>query len=129
MVRSDIMELSRRFDIRKIAKDRWNSAQIGQELSAEGFEVLDMGQGIASMSAPAKEFERLISGGLLRHNNNPVLNWMAGNVSVEVDGGGNIKPSKKKSSDKIDGIVSAIMGVALQMAEPADGGIQEIVWA
>jgi len=129
MVRNDIMELSRRFDIRKIAKDRWNSAQIGQELSAEGFEILDMGQGIASMSAPAKEFERLIHAGLLRHNNNPVLNWMAGNVSVEVDGGGNIKPSKKKSSDKIDGVVSAIMGVALQMQEPAESGIQEIKWA
>lgn len=128
-VKRDILEICERFDVRKIAKDRWNSAQIGQELISEGLEVVDMGQGIGSMSAPAKEFERLVSAGLLRHNDNPVLNWMAANVSVDVDAGGNIKPSKKKSSDKIDGIVAAIMGVALSMAEPIDGGIKEIVWA
>lgn len=127
IVRRDILELCERFNVRKVAKDRWNSAQIGQELIAEGLEVFDMGQGIGSMSAPSKEFERLVNAGLLRHNDNPVLNWMAGNAAVFVDGAGNLKPEKKKSSDKIDGIVSSIMALALAMAEPAAGN-GEVLW-
>jgi phage terminase large subunit-like protein len=36
---------------------------------------------------------------------------MANNVFVETDAAGNIKPSKEKSSEKIDGIVAAIMAL------------------
>lgn len=127
-VRNDILELCRKFDVRSIAKDAWNSKQIGQDLAEEGLTIFDMSQGMAAMNAPTRELERLINTGEFRHNDNPVMNWMAGNVSVEVNGE-NIRPLKKKSSDKIDGIVSAIMGVALHMAEPVSNGIQEIVWA
>ena len=38
---------------------------------------------------------------------------MASNVSVERDAAGNIKPSKKASSEKIDGIVAAVMGLGV----------------
>jgi phage terminase large subunit-like protein len=34
---------------------------------------------------------------------------MAGNVTIENDAAGNIKPSKKKSKEKIDGIVALVM--------------------
>lgn len=34
---------------------------------------------------------------------------MAGNVAVEIDAAGNLKPSKKKSIERIDGIVAAIV--------------------
>jgi len=37
---------------------------------------------------------------------NPVLRWMAGNVSLETDAADNLKPSKKKSRERIDGIVA-----------------------
>jgi phage terminase large subunit-like protein len=37
---------------------------------------------------------------------------MAGNVEVETDGAGNQKPSKAKSSERIDGIVGLTMGIA-----------------
>lgn len=39
----------------------------------------------------------------------PVLRWMASNVAVETDAAGNLKPSKKKSPERIDGIVATIM--------------------
>jgi phage terminase large subunit-like protein len=125
-VRADIAELGRQFHIAKIAKDAWNSKHIGQQLMGDGFNVVDFGQGIGSMSAPAKELERRISAGDFRHNNNPVLNWMAGNVSVFNDAAGNIRPLKEKSSDKIDGIVSAIMATGLSMTEQTDAG--EAIW-
>lgn len=40
---------------------------------------------------------------------NPVLRWMAGNVVIDTDPAGNIKVTKAKSKEKIDGIVAAIM--------------------
>jgi phage terminase large subunit-like protein len=43
---------------------------------------------------------------------------MAANVAIERDAAGNIKPSKKVSTERIDGIVAATMAVgrASQMA-------------
>ncbi|MCH7685115.1 MAG: hypothetical protein IH899_00280 [Planctomycetes bacterium] len=42
---------------------------------------------------------------------NPVLRWMASNVSIEKDAADNWKPSKKKSTERIDGIVALIMAI------------------
>lgn len=55
--------------------------------------------------------EKLVIGGKMRHGGNPVLRWMVSHVSVETDAAGNLKPSKKKSADRIDGIVAAIMAL------------------
>jgi len=127
MVRRDILELCERFNVRKIGKDKWNSAQIGQQLAGEGIEVVDIGQG-KWLSPAAKEFERLVNAGLLQHNDNPVLNWMAGNVTAVVDAAENVSIRKDKSIDKIDGIVGAVMGIGLCMAEPIVNQIEEIRW-
>ena len=45
------------------------------------------------------------------HGGNPVLRWMAGNVVVDRDPAENIKPTKAKSPEKIDGIVATIMAL------------------
>ncbi len=118
IVRRDINALGKQFDIRKIARDRWNASQITSQLMGDGFEVVDFGQGFASMSAPSKELEKLLIGQRLDHGNNPVLRWMARNAAAETDAAGNIKPSKKKSTERIDGIVAGVMTVGL-IIDPA----------
>ncbi len=70
------------------------------------------------MSGPTKELEKLVVSGKLRHENNPVLRWMASNVSLETDAAGNLKPSKKKSTERIDGIVATIMALGRAMQQP-----------
>jgi phage terminase large subunit-like protein len=45
------------------------------------------------------------------HGGNPVLRWMAGNVVIEKDAAGNIKLTKAKSKEKIDGIVATVMAL------------------
>lgn len=122
-------------DIVALAKDRWNSAQIGTQLMADAARlglvrppreswVVDFGQGFASMSAPAKEFEKLVLAGQVNHGGNPLLRWMAGCAAVKSDPADNIKPVKpdrRKSVKRIDGIVAAVMalGRAIVPAEPA----------
>ena len=106
-----IMDLSEKYHILEIAVDRWNATQMIQNLEGEGFTIVPFGQGFSSMLAPTKEFYRLLMEGRIIHGGNPVLRWMAGNVVIDTDPAGNIKVTKAKSKEKIDGIVAAIMAL------------------
>lgn len=106
-----IVDLSEKYHILEIAVDRWNATQMIQNLEGEGFTIVPFGQGFSSMSAPTKEFYHLLMEGRIIHGGNPVLRWMAGNVVIDTDPAGNIKVTKAKSKEKIDGIVAAIMAL------------------
>jgi phage terminase large subunit-like protein len=111
VIREEIRELAERYDIREIAYDRWGATQLVTQLQADGATCVPLGQGFASMSPPTKELDKLIASQRLRHGGQPVLRWMAGNVAIEQDAAGNVKPSKKKSTEKIDGIVALVMAI------------------
>ena len=119
VIRARIVELGQKYNIREIAIDRWNSTQLQTQLQGDGFEVVPFGQGFASMSAPTKELEKLVISQGIRHGGHPVLRWMASNVAVETDAAANLKPSKKASTEKIDGIVALVMAIGRSMVMPA----------
>lgn len=106
-----INDLEKKYNIREIAIDRWNATQLEQNLEGDGFTMIPFGQGFASMSAPTKELYKLLMEGRIQHGGNPVLRWMAMNVVVDQDSAGNIKPTKARSPEKIDGIVAMIMAL------------------
>lgn len=106
-----ICDLSEKYHILEIAVDRWNATMLTQNLEGDGFVMVPFGQGFASMSPPTKEFYKLLMEGRIIHGGNPVMRWMAGNVVVDTDPAGNIKCTKAKSPEKIDGIVAAIMAL------------------
>ena len=106
-----IEQLGKLYHIREIAFDRWGAVQMVQNLEGAGFTVVPIGQGYRDMSPPTKAFYELLMKGEIIHGGNPVMRWMAGNVVVETDPAGNIKPTKAKSAEKIDGIVAAIMAL------------------
>ena len=91
--------------------DRWNATHMIQNLGDAGFTMVPFGQGFASMSTPTKEFYRRLMEGQIIHAGYPVLRWMAGNVVIETDAAENIKVTKAKSKEKIDGIVASIMAL------------------
>ncbi len=123
-IRAELRELGERFNIKRIAIDRWNATQLTTQLGGDGFEMVPFGQGFASMSAPSKEFEKLILGKKYRHGGNPVLAWNIANMAQETDAAGNIKPSKKKSTERIDGGVALIMATGLIcLAKPDDDSV------
>jgi phage terminase large subunit-like protein len=112
-----LVELRDKYNIQEIAADRWGLAPLLAPLQNEGFEVVEFGQGFASMSGPAKELEKLVIGRKLLHGGNPVLRWNAGNVAIQRDAAENIKPVKDKSTGRIDGIVATIMGLGRAVAD------------
>jgi len=117
-IRLRLRELATIFDIRQLAFDRWGATKLVNDLKEDGLDVVAFGQGYASMSSPAKELEKLMLGRELQHDGHPVLRWCASNVMVETDAAGNIKPSKKKSTEKIDGIVALVMAIGVAATAP-----------
>ena len=106
-----IEDLGKQDHILEIAFDRWGAVQMTQDLAGMGFTVVPFGQGYKDMSPPTKEFYKLLMEGRIVHGGNPVMRWMSGNVVVDTDPAGNIKCTKAKSPEKIDGIVAAIMAL------------------
>ncbi len=117
-----IEQLGEQYNIREIVYDRWGATQMSQNLEEMGFTVVPFGQGFKDMSPPTKELMRLTLSKQIAHGGNPVLRWMADNIVVRMDPAGNIKVDREKSSEKIDGIVAMIMGLARAVVNPDDSG-------
>lgn len=122
IIREKINELSEKYHIKEIAIDRWNATHLSTQLTGDGFEMIAFGQGFASMSAPTKELERRVLAKEVNHAGNPVLRWMASNVSIKQDPAGNMKPDKSKSSERIDGIYAALMALGRVMESDDERG-------
>lgn len=117
VIKRDIMAFCDEHHCRQIAIDRWNATMLSQELMAEGLPVVMFGQGFASMSAPTKRLEALLVDGKLRLANNALLSWQLGNAAVQMDAASNVKLSKAKSTERIDGAVAMAMACGVHMGE------------
>lgn len=124
-VRKTINELHTMCNIKEIAADRWNATQLITDLEGDGFTIIPMGMGFKDQSPPMKELYKLLLEGKFIHGGNPVLRWMAGNVVAEIDAAENIKPSKKKSTEKIDGIVAWIMALDRCIRHEMQGSVYD----
>jgi phage terminase large subunit-like protein len=126
-VREDLRRIADDYRVRELGYDRWNATQLVTQLMSDGAVMVPVGQGYASLSAPFKEWLGRIAAGRVRHGGNPVLRWMAANLVAEMDPAGNIKPSKSKSTERIDGQAAAVTALSRLIAphepEPAVPGI------
>jgi phage terminase large subunit-like protein len=111
-IRQTLKDWAAEFSIRSIAFDPWNATDLVTRLQEQdGFTCVPMRQGFASLSAPTKSLEKAILAKQLRHDGHPVLRWCVSNVSVETDATGNLKISKKVSTERIDGVAALVMAV------------------
>ena len=103
------------YDVQGIAFDRWRFEDLGKLLNDEGIDLplVEFIPGFKSYAAACDAFELAVLERRMLHGGNPLLRWQAGNVVVESDPAGNRKPTKAKSLDRIDGIVTAIMACGL----------------
>ena len=77
------------------------------------------------MISVCKEFEVYVKNRKIGHDNNPVLNQAMNNVVIKMDVAGNIKPTKAKSPNKIDPVVSVINAFATYMLEIQEENLQK----
>jgi phage terminase large subunit-like protein len=122
----ELLDLFERYDISKIAFDRYNMKFLRPELERAGISDGDIakfqefGQGMVSMSPALREFESLLLDGKMRHGNHPVLTMCAANAAVISDAAGNRKFAKDRSNGRIDGMVATAMAVAMGTGEASE---------
>jgi len=111
-IRRRLREWADDYKVQTIAFDPWNATDLVTRLQEQdGFTCVPMRQGFNSLAAPTKALEKAILSKTLRHDGHPILRWNIGNVSVETDAPGNIKISKKVSTERIDGVAALVMAV------------------
>lgn len=104
IVRRELNAWALEFDVREIAFDPWNATDLVTRLQEQdGFVCVPIRQGFRSLSAPTKSLESAILTKRLRHDGHPILRWCIGNAVAEQDATGNIKLSKRVSTERIDG--------------------------
>lgn len=129
-VRAQIVADNLKFNIESMSVDRgFQGYEFSQKLDAElgGTEkapkVIACGMGWVSMNGPCQELERLLLLKKLNHGGNPILRWMADNVSVKINPtGGGRSPNKATSQGKIDGIIGILLGLDRKLRLP---GLQQ----
>lgn len=107
-IKEEIRTACDTYQVQMIDYDSWNASQLVIDLTSEGMPMQPMRQGFATLTEPTVALENLAEDGKIHHYGNPVLSWMCGNVELDRDAAGNIKISKKKSREKVDGMAALI---------------------
>lgn len=115
-----IEEISGIYGVYSIGYDPYNAFQTVAKLEEKGFPMSVYRQGVASMSPPSKEFERLVKQQKINHGGNPVLRWMLSNVLPKYDPKENISLLKMTKHQKIDGIIAAVIGLGEYISNPQE---------
>jgi phage terminase large subunit-like protein len=108
--------LGTRWEIGELGYDRWNATQLATDLTQDGASCIAIPQTSLGLGPAWRELEKLMLEHRVRHGGHPILRWMAGNVEVDTDSAGNQKPSKRLSSERIDGMVALTMAESRLMA-------------
>jgi phage terminase large subunit-like protein len=111
-IRAELNDLAKKYKIQEVGYDPWDATQFAITLQGDGFRMVEVRQGYLTLSEPSKEFEKLVVSGGMRWDGNPVMRWMASNVTKKEDPAGNIKPDKSTSTGKIDGVVAAVIALS-----------------
>lgn len=91
------------YNLHEFCIDPWGAVQISNDLIKDGYTVIEIVQGIKTLSEPTKDLRNMVYSEKVIHDNNPVLGWALGNAICEsVDRNENIILSKKKSKQRID---------------------------
>jgi phage terminase large subunit-like protein len=109
------------YDVQEIGCDPWNAKGLIAKLQADGLPIYEAPQTMANLTSASKELEKLILSKRIHHDGNPVMRWCVSNAVAMVDGNGNIKPDKRRSHERIDG-VSALV-TALSRALVVQGSV------
>lgn len=107
----------------RLEYDRYNATQLIQELQEEGLNVSEFSQAIGTISAPTKEFEKLVYSGKIKHDGNPALSWMLASCVIYADANDNMKVHKGRSGAngrRVDGIIATINALGGSMSTPEE---------
>lgn len=119
-VYAEVLHWTKLYQLVRLGADPMFARHLLQRLDSADITTLEVRQGFYSLALPTAELEGWIASRRLRHGDNPLLNWCADNAVAEKDAAGNIKLSKKKSSNRIDGMAALVDAIAAYLSDPAN---------
>lgn len=111
--------------IKEICYDPYNATQFAQEMDSEGYTMVEIRQGVKTLSEPTKNFRELVLSGNIIHDNNPVLTWAISNAVTKQDHNENIMLDKDKSTNRIDPIAAVINAHVRAMLSADESSVYE----
>lgn len=115
MVTGAILEAKQLYDLKMVGFDPYLSQLITSLLGDQGISIVDIPQDLKNMWPAMQTMERMILSHEMQHVHNTCARWNFGNLRCYVDGNGNKKPLKNKSTGRIDITVAWIIAVATWM--------------
>jgi phage terminase large subunit-like protein len=110
LIKGYILALKAKYNLKEVIFDQFNALEMCHELMAERIVVYRQPQTHKHYTSPCKEFEISITEGRIKHDGNRLLRWALSNTRLDYDAYGNCKPSRDKSTDKIDAAIATLMG-------------------
>lgn len=96
------LEEEKGWKIKEIGYDPYNATQFAQQMEADGYVMIEIRQGVQTLSEPTKDFREKVKARKVIHDNNDLLTWAMGNTVTKIDAQENIMLDKSKSSQRID---------------------------
>ena len=118
-IEHDIVELSKRFEIKSLAYDKAFASMLVTRLTND-YDITcnPISQSATALTEPTKKLHELIMDKKIYHDNNPVMAWMVGNVQIYLnDANNNMKVHKGKSKNKVDGVSALVNAIADYMID------------
>lgn len=114
-------------NIKDVCYDPYNATHYTQELeSNKGWGIVEIRQGIITLSEPTKSFRAETYQGNILHPTNDLLDWAISNAVTKVDAQENIMLDKAKSTERIDPI-AAIINAYTRAKVAADDDLSEYI--
>lgn len=115
-VKADVVKLHHKLHFQASGCDPWNALMLINALKGEGVPVVEVQQGFRSLSDATKTLLAWTLGKKISHLNDPVLNWMCGNMAVAMDPSGNVKPDKEKARERMDGMAAIVNAIFVALS-------------
>jgi phage terminase large subunit-like protein len=96
------------YQVQEICVDPWSAGAISSRLQNDGFEVVDIVQGLKTLSEPTKSFREMVYSNRIVHANNAVINYCMSNAIVKQDHNQNIMICKKTSKARVDALSATL---------------------
>lgn len=124
--------------VKEFCYDPYQATHLAQDLTAYWTDiygeeaaqemVIEIRQGMPTLSEPTKLFRELVMQGKIVHCGNPLLTWCLSNANEISDTNANIKLSKKNAMDnrRIDAI-AAVLNAFVRAAQRPEVDVNEVV--
>lgn len=117
VVADDLRSYCARFDVQEIDFDPALSMYFAGKLLEEGLPMVEITQRALFFTPPLIQVENLVHECKLRHEGNPVMNWMVSNLVVKVSKFNELRaPTKERPENKIDGPIAMLMALGRALA-------------